>query len=53
MSKKGIERRFMGNVIDVPASPRTPSAGQMGCGEISDFAKFMPFIQELHKSHGR
>ena len=48
MSKKGIERDFTNEVIDFPDLPRAPSAEQMGCGGISDFALFMPFIQELH-----
>lgn len=38
--------------MSFPALPRVPSAGKMGCGEIPDFAQFMPF-QELYKSHGR
>lgn len=52
VSKKEIDRRFMGDVMGFPALPRVPSAGKIGCGEIPDFAQFM-FFQELYKSHGR
>lgn len=54
-SKKAKEKRFMSEVIDIPALPRLSSAGKMDWGgiQILLICPLMTSTQELHKSHGR